>query len=77
MVDKTDEISTPKAERSTGIIFKNIELPEPDKQSDGTVNLPGLGLDNEMLDILNEGSSSLLRIYLSQTSNIKTYFGFT
>lgn len=26
-VDKNDDSSTPKAERATGIIFKNIELP--------------------------------------------------
>ena len=45
VIDKTDEISMPKAERHTGIIFK--EMPDYDKQrDDGLFFLPGLGLEN-------------------------------
>ncbi len=44
----------PKAERVTGIIFKNIELHESDEQKEGLVCLPGLGLEKDMIDSLGE-----------------------
>jgi hypothetical protein len=54
ILDKADEISMPKAERVTGIIFKNIELHESDEQKEGLVCLPGLGLEKDMIDSLGE-----------------------
>lgn len=42
-------------ERVTGIIFKNIELPESDVKNEGVVSLPGLGLDDEVITALNNG----------------------
>lgn len=53
-VDKVDDTMTPKMERSTGTIFKNHELPEIEKQKDGSILLPGLGFEPGMLDMLNE-----------------------
>lgn len=53
-VDKVDDTMTPKMERSTGTIFKNHELPEIEKQKDGSILLPGLGFEPGMLEMLNE-----------------------
>ena len=75
IVDKTDEVSMPRAnERVTGIIFKNIDLQgiflnlflhfliktlifffvkENDTKNEGSVSLPGLGLDEEVITALN------------------------
>jgi hypothetical protein len=57
----------PRIERSQGIIFKNLDLlPELDKtNNDGSVTLPGLGLDKEILDLLKQG----IYIYCSGISS--------
>ena len=66
IVDKTDEASMPNraSERVTGIIFKNIELAEPDVRNEGAISLPGLGLDDEVITALNNDGSVFIYLFV-------------
>ena len=67
IVDKTDEASMPNraSERVTGIIFKNIELAEPDVRNEGAISLPGLGLDDEVITALNNDGSLFIYLFVN------------
>ena len=71
ILDKTDEMLVPNFQRATGIIFKNIDLQmqttETDKQDE--IALPGLGLEKEVLDLLNEEYKDEIAAQQQQQSN--------
>lgn len=37
-----------------------IVLIEPDVKNEGTISLPGLGLDDEVITALNDGKNSMI-----------------
>jgi hypothetical protein len=58
--DKADEIATPKVEK--GIIFKNDDISSAGKhKEEGLFSLPGLGLEKDMLEPMDNDSSNFKR----------------
>ena len=57
VIDKTDEVSTVKTERHTGIVFR--EMPDFDRQrGDGSFFLPGLDLENNSNNLMEESENT-------------------